>query len=151
MENLLKESELNNLELNKQSLSFLQETAKWCRFIAILGFIGIGFMVVFAFSIGNFLRLIPNGDLYAMAIGGSMTMLTIVYILIALLYFFPVYYLYKFSINLKQSIANKNNGSLTKAFEYLKSHYKFIGILCIVILSFYAFVFLIAIAGAAFM
>jgi hypothetical protein len=37
-----------NLYLNQEARGFLKETAKWAYFLSILGFVGIGFMVVLA-------------------------------------------------------------------------------------------------------
>jgi len=59
------------------------------------------------------------------------------YLFIGALYFFPIYYLYKFSTNIKSALYNNNEGSEEKAFENLKSHYKFMGIFMIVLLAFY--------------
>jgi hypothetical protein len=67
------------------------------------------------------------------------------------LYFFPVYYLNKFASNAKIALKNNDSESLATSFEFLKSHYKFIGILSVIILCLYVFIFVIAmIAAAAF-
>ncbi|MEY3444664.1 MAG: hypothetical protein RLZZ519_2945, partial [Bacteroidota bacterium] len=42
------ESKDGGLQLSQNSTSFLESTAKWARFLSILGFIGIGFMVLAA-------------------------------------------------------------------------------------------------------
>ena len=84
-----------------------------------------------------------NNSMPANLMGGMGVVIAIVYILIALLYFFPAYYLLQFSSNMKTALLNYDNSTLEKAFSYLNSHYKFIGVVTIVILSFYAFIFLI--------
>jgi len=61
----------------------------------------------------------------------------LMYVLIGLLYFFPVYYLFKFSSKVRTALMTKNTQELETAFENLKSHYKFIGILMIITLSIY--------------
>jgi hypothetical protein len=61
----------------------------------------------------------------------------LIYVFIGLLYFFPVYYLFKFSSQVRTALINKNSQQLDSAFENLKSHYKFIGILMIITLSIY--------------
>ena len=61
----------------------------------------------------------------------------LIYVLIGLLYFFPVFYLFKFSSKVRTALATKNTQELDAAFENLKSHYKFIGILMIITLSIY--------------
>jgi len=67
---------------------------------------------------------------------------TVVYLLIAALYFFPIYYLNKFASNLKAALRNNNSQTLANSFEYLKSHYKYIGIMALTILSFYLLILL---------
>jgi hypothetical protein len=44
----------------------------------------------------------------------------------------------KFAANLKLAFKSNDSAALASSFEYLKSHYKFIGIMAIVTLSFYA-------------
>jgi hypothetical protein len=54
--------------------------------------------------------------------------MAVVYLLLAALYF-PVYYLNKFASNAKIACATNDSDKLTVSFQYLKSHYKFIGIM----------------------
>lgn len=146
--------ENSGLHLTDASKGFLKETAKWGYFLSILGFVFIGFIVLVALFAGTlFAKLgeLGGGAGAIGALGG--TFITVLYLLIALLYFFPVYYLFKFSSNAKAAFRNNDNESLTSSFEYLKSHYKFVGILTLVILSFYAlmivFLFIAGLAALA--
>jgi len=71
-------------------------------------------------------------------------------ILMAVLYFFPAYYLFKFASKTNDAFNNNNTEYLASAFENLKSHYKFIGIMTIIMIVFYLFFFIIAaIAGVS--
>jgi hypothetical protein len=79
------------------------------------------------------------------------TFLTVFYLLVALLYFFPVYYLFQFSVKMKAALAQQSSELLQQAFENLKSHYKFMGILMIVVLGFYVIILAFAGLGAAMM
>jgi hypothetical protein len=58
-----------------------------------------------------------------------------------------VYYLYQFASKAKVAFATDDNEQLNASFEYLKSHYKFIGIFALCIVSFYVLLFLFAIIG----
>ena len=111
------------LKLNNLSKEYLRETAKWASFLSILGFIGIGFMVIVALFFGTVMSSFSSEF---GGVGGGGIFFTILYLIIALLYFFPVYYLFKFASNMKKALASDNEDSLTAGFEYLKSHYKFI-------------------------
>ncbi len=124
-----------NLGLTSKTISFLTEIRKWVNFLAILGFVMVGIMVVFGLFAGTIFSAMSS------QMGGAMpfsSFFGIFYILIALIYFFPVLYLYKFGANLKAALARRDSKSLEAAFENLKSHYKFVGIMAIIGLSFYA-------------
>jgi hypothetical protein len=51
-----------------------------------------------------------------------------------------VYYLYQFASKAKAAFATDNNEQLNASFEYLKSHYKFLGIFTLVITILYALI-----------
>ena len=74
-------TELEQLTLNNNSKSFLRETAKWAKFLSIMGFIGIGFMVIFSFFAGTILQNLPNAQTLPMDMGVT---LTITYLIIVL-------------------------------------------------------------------
>jgi len=124
--------------LNEKIKGFLLETAKWAKFLSIIGFIGLGLMIVFAIVLmifGAHLR-IPLPQASAMGI---------TYLIMSVLYFFPVYYLSLFSSKIKKGITLNNEQELTLGFENLKSHYKFLGIMMIIVLSIYGLIALIAV------
>ena len=134
-----------NLVIDWRSKEFLKETAKWTKFLAILGFVLIGLMVlgslVMLFAPSS---LMSNGDF---PFGGKIFMM-LLYLAFAVLYYFPISYLYQFSENTKKAIENNDNNAIRDAFEFLKSHYKFMGILTIILLSFYAIMIFIGLIGA---
>lgn len=142
MENLNQPN--NNLSLTETAKSFLIETAKWTNFLAIMGFIMIGIMVIFAFVISVSASTIPG---FAEA-GISGGIFGFIYLIFAGVYYIPISYLYKFSKNLKSSFANNDEMALEKGFEYLKSHYKFMGVLTIIMLAFYALAFVFGLLAA---
>lgn len=130
----------NSFFNNRKIIDYLLETSKWGKFLAVVGyvligiFILLGMFVMFGFSqISRF-----TGTSYPMGLFGFL------YILIAVAYYFPVNYLHKFSIHIKQGINTKSEIPLTSGFQNLKSLFKFMGIFVIVILSIYALILLIA-------
>lgn len=122
------------LQLNQTAIQYLKESAKWSLFLAILGFIGIGFMLLAAIAMGS---IMSSGLGAATPMAGMGGMLSGLYVVMALLYFFPVYYLYKYAADMKTALNTRNNELLTSALGYLKSHHKFLGISIIVIISLY--------------
>lgn len=139
------------MQLNETAKSFIKEIAKWAYFLSIVGYVGVGLLVLVALFFGSVIAgagAMSGGGMGALgAMGG--TFVTVLYLIIALIYFFPIYYLNKFASNAKQAFRTDDTESLTKSFEYLKSHYKFMGIFTIVFISFYVLIFVFAMIGAA--
>lgn len=136
------------LEVNEDIRGYLNETAKWAYFLSILGFIGIGFMVLGGIGVSLYTGMNQVGGTGAYALGYSAGV-GIVYIVLALVYLFPVLYLFKFSNKMKQALKLKNNEAFKMAFLNLKSHYKFMGIFTIVVFSIYFLVIIGVAIGAA--
>lgn len=134
------------LQLDESAKDFLKETAKWAYFLSIIGFVGIGLLVLIAIFAGTFFSLMSNSVPGMAAAGGSFgIMFSIIYLIMALLYFFPVYFLNKFASNAKKAFRDNDSEALTNSFGYLKSHYKFIGILTVILLALYGVVLVFAV------
>jgi hypothetical protein len=124
----------DKIELSQESKRYLKGAGNWAKFLAILGFIGIGIMVVFGLSFGAIMSAI-NPDFHdlpapEMAFG-------LIYIIIAIVYFFPVLYLYRFVIHCRRAVSLSDSFQLSEAFKNLKLHYQFIGILAIILIGIY--------------
>ena len=133
-----------NLIIDWRSKEFLKETAKWTKFLAILGFVGIGLMVLISLFIVFANSMLPENIMPF----GSRMMIVFFYMIFAIIYCFPVYYLYKFSTNMKVALMNNDSKTIQDAFEFLKSHYRFIGIMMVIVFSLYAISIFIALIGA---
>jgi hypothetical protein len=125
---------------------YLLETAKWGFFLAIVGYVGVGIMVlacIFIMTAGSMAGNFPGSPIPMGAMG-------LMYLVIAAFYFFPVYYLHQFSIKIKEGLRSQSVESTTDGFRNLKSLYKFMAIFMIVILSIYALIFVgVLVAGLA--
>jgi uncharacterized membrane protein len=132
------------LKLNNYAKEFLKETAKWAYFLAIVGFIGVGLMILMALFMGAVFSALPETTDIPFNMG---PFFTILYLIFAGLYFFPVLYLYRFANKMKMALARNDEDVLTNSFESLKSHYKFMGIMTIVLLAFYALIFILGLFG----
>ncbi|MEZ7506739.1 hypothetical protein [Flavobacterium sp. Arc2] len=130
-----------NFELSEESQGFLKEIAKWAYFLSILGFVMMGLMVVLALFIGTiFSKLTSMSGTMNPMMGVGTGFFSAIYLLIALLYFFPIYYLFQFSSKIKIAFRDDDNEQLNASFKYLKSHYKFIGIMALIFACFYGFI-----------
>lgn len=119
--------------INDEIKEYLLETAKWVNFLAIMGFVGVGIMLLFALFLSFF-----GAHYGAFAFLGSMNSLVgPVYFILAVVYFFPVYYLYNAAEGIKNGLLYRNQDYLTSGFRNFKSHFKFRAILTIVIIGSY--------------
>ncbi len=121
------------LEISESAQTYLKETSGWTHFIAILGFIFVGLLVVGAIVVSLFLSAMNNEEfepILSLLAGG-------IYLLVGVLYFFPILFLYRFATNMKKALEKKDNENLDKAFMNIKSHYKFMGIFTIIFIALY--------------
>ncbi|MDI9258500.1 DUF5362 family protein [Flavobacterium sedimenticola] len=132
------------LHLNQTALDYLRESAKWSMFLAILGFIGVGFLALMAIFMTSVMSVMPETPGPFGAISGF---ISIFYLVIAVIYLFPIYYLYRYANNTKKAIFTKNSELLTDAFGALKSHHKFLGIAAIIIISLYILAAIVMVIG----
>lgn len=139
-------TQLEQLSLTTASKRFLKETAKWSFFLSIIGFILIFLLIViaiFASSIFGMLAVAQPGIPDSIGL-----IMTVTYLVLAIIYFFPVYYLLQFANKMKKALSTKNDETLANAFEMLKSHYKFIGVYTIITISLYVLLFVVSLTGA---
>ena len=142
------------LSLNELAIDALRESAKWCMFLAIVGFIGLGFMVLAGAFMSVAMSAMPDNPAIGNAmgpLGAVKAYIGLIYILFAVLYFFPIYYLYKYAAGTKRAVQTENSDELSDALVNLKSHHKFLGITTIVLISLYILIFIGAIIFAATM
>lgn len=138
-----------DLKLNESSKEFLQEIAKWAYFLSIMGYIGIGLIVIVAIFAASIFATIGAMTLGMGSLGSSIgIIMTVFYLLLGALYFFPVYYLNKFASNAKNALRENDTETLSTSLEYLKSHYKFIGIMMLIMMCLYGLIIVFAIIGA---
>lgn len=143
----------NNLALNDQAIVALRESSKWCLFLSILGFIGIGFMILFGLFMSAAMSAVGENTIYGSdpmnPFGAIKAYIGVMYIIIAALYFFPIYYLYHYATGMKRALESGDSNVLSNALVNLKSHHKFLGITAIVVISLYIIIIIAALLFAA--
>jgi len=132
-----------DLQLSGESRANLKETSGWAKFLAIVGFIGVGFMVIAAFAIGSLLSFMPGSE----EMPFPPVVFSVLYLGFAALYFFPVLYLYRFATKMQDALRDSSQGALEVSLSNIKAHYKFLGILTVILLGFYALGLLMAIVA----
>ncbi len=131
--------ETPKMELSKETLGHLNETRKWTNFLAIIGFVFIVFIIFLAFFMSSVFSSMEHETDFPI----SGTLIGFIYLAMGLIYFFPILYLYKFSTFAKKALFTQNSTDLNEAFKNLKSHYRFMGILTIIMFSVYALIFIV--------
>ncbi|MDZ7739448.1 MAG: hypothetical protein U5K32_10385 [Bacteroidales bacterium] len=129
MENSDQKTDLQEkMELTSPALAQLNQIRKWTRFLAIIGFVVNGLLVLAAIISLTFNKsgIVP----IEAGIAGALPLL-----ILAGLYFFPVLYLHRYSILSKQAIDNNDTSLMEEALKFQKKFFKFIGILTIVFLA----------------
>lgn len=138
-----------SIQLTEKAINALKESAKWSYFLSILGFVGIFFMVIAGIFMGSVMSMVPDQPGMG-AFGAIKGFMSIIYIVMALVYFFPVYYFFKYASGTKKALNTENSEQLADALVNLKSHHKFLGVIAIIIISIYVLIFFTAIVGGIF-
>jgi hypothetical protein len=135
------EIENQKIELEGITLLHMNEIRKWTRFMSILGFVAVGLLLLVGvvFVVASITRPPMQIEEFGNAFW---PLFGIVYLLLAVVYFFPVLYMYRFSVYAKQSLTGITSGGssnelMANAILFLKKHFRFVGIFTIVILAIY--------------
>jgi hypothetical protein len=139
-------------QLTQKAIGYLVIAAKWGKFLAILGFITIAFILIAGLLMGLVFSLMKS---QIASMGGASALISskwvaIPYLIFGILGFLPVYFLNSFSNNITRSIRNNDSNAMTVAFKRLKNYFVFIGSYTIVLLAIYLIV-IIVIASTALM
>lgn len=126
------------------------KAARWARFLAIVGFVITGIMLLASFFTARMVRSTPdlaeiNPDLPWMAKIFSWSMP-----ILALVYFLPCFFLFRFAAAAIKAAQYKDELQLQLSFKRLYLFFLYIGVLTIFILAVYVLAFG-AIASAALM
>lgn len=114
----------------------LDETARWARFLSMIGFVVVGLMVVAALILPGLLA-VTFAEQEGFQPGFTAAGIRINFLILAILLFFPCMYLFRFALKMKDALENTKQDSFEESFRSLKSTFKFYGILTIVILAIY--------------
>src|ERR1700737_1270874 len=151
------QSSLFSLGIDPTSKAHLAEAARWARFLSIVGFIMCAFIVLFGILAGTGMTVFTSryGGGQDMNMPGSMAALgavmAVVYIIVAIIYFFPYLFLFRFAGDLKNALASNDQNTLNTSFQNLKKTFRYVGILTIIALAFCIIAFLITIVSVGSM
>jgi hypothetical protein len=140
--------------LTSEDKDYLDTAAKWAKFMAIMGFIVVGLMVLVSlsmFAMGSLMGSAFEGSGASPKMGGMLGAgLGIVYLLLTLPLFFTCLYLYRFATKMKDSLYSSNL-TATEAFLNLRNYFRMRGYLVIAILALYLLALLFGLGSMAMM
>ena len=130
------EQNTNTLEVTETTKHYLDSTASWTKFFAILGFVGIGFCVLAGIMMMTMGSFIERAREYSELPAGFSSLAGVFYFVMAIIYYFPASYLLRFSQKTKNALASHDTPQLEEAFLNMKSFWKFCGIVTMIALAF---------------
>ena len=139
----LSENQKELPQITAEATAFLLKTAKWGKFLAILGFIVTGFLFLAGILMSFVLGMLPD-EMMPLEMPFSPTVFSVIYIAIAGIYVIPVIFLNNFCNNAIKAIENSSTDNLTASIRNLKNLFVFVGISTLVVLSFYTIILIIA-------
>jgi len=119
------------LTITPESEFYLKSSAKWASFLSIIGFVGITFMIIggiFSLTMSSFLSEFSDFSKV------DMTGIGIGYLIMAIFYIFPTYYLFQFGDKMKTALKSHNQTDIDESLKKLKSMFKFIGIMTVIVI-----------------
>lgn len=149
------DQQLFSLSFEPITKSHLIETARWARFLAIVGFIFLGLMVV----AGIWLSTVMASDFgrldneYGRNTSGMFAYMgagiIVFYVIAAVIMFFPLLFLMRFANKVRTALAANDQEILNTSFQNLKAYFRYLGIITIIVLVFYGIAILFSILSAA--
>ncbi len=137
-------SENKKIEIGTEILNTLNATRRWTMFLSVLGFIFLGLLVVAGLATSLFLTTFKTQEAN---LGIPESLMIIIFVVIGAIYFFPVFFLFRFSRNTRDAVQNFDQQKLSKGFRNLRLYFTYIGIMVIVVISIY--IMLLFVAGAS--
>ena len=131
------QSGLFDLQVDQTATIYLRDAARWAKFLAVAGFIFCALFVVVAILVLSLLSSLFNSVGANGVAGIGPAPIAVVYILIALLNFFPCLYLYNFAVKMQMALNTNDQEQLTTSFKNMRAFYRFVGVMMIIALGFF--------------
>jgi Family of unknown function (DUF5362) len=146
------DSSLFGLSMDATAKAHIAETARWARFLAIVGMIMCGLM-----AIGGILAMAAfnstvneyQGYRYRNSdMAGLGASVMIMYLVVAVIYFFPCMFTLRFANHTQAALRANDQNSLNEGLKNLKVTFRYMGILTIIGLAFFVLALLLGGLGA---
>ena len=132
-----------DVQLTNESAHLLMTTARWAKFLAVFGFIAYGLLIIATVAGAAAVSSGYMGANYPFR--GNPWGLAVSVIILAVVYFFPLYFLLRFASKTQRAFRTNDTYELTEGFHSLKNYYVFIGVLLLITIFFVIINMLLAI------
>ncbi len=133
--------ENQTIKIGQGALRNLNKLRKWAMFLAITGFICFGLIIALGIITGTFLTAFKSSNYTA----GIPDMVVLAgFSLLALINFFPVLFLFRFSKHTASAVSKLDSNEMNKAIKNLKRFFIFIGVMLIGALTLYVISLILA-------
>lgn len=137
------------LSLNEWARTSVMITCKWARFLSIVGFVICGLVVLIAIFAGSILsKRFPDAQDSGAVSSFAAVVIGIVYVIVAVVYFFPCLYLFRFSGKTKAALLSDDENTLAEGLDNLKKMFQFVGWMTAIVLSLYVLAFGFGLLGS---
>ena len=97
---------------------------------------------------GTFLSAFNSGET---GLGIPESLMFIIFLVLAVIYFFPILFLFRFSKHTAHAVQTLDKQELHKAFKSLNSYFVYLGVLIIIVLTFYVVALIVTGASISFL
>lgn len=112
-------------------VQYLRDTRPWVFLLGVLGFIGVGFMVLL--SVGMLIgSAMPPSDRSTTV---TLMILGAGYFVMGALFFFPAYFLVRYGAAIGSLLRGEDGPALERALGYQKRFWRFMGMLTLVVFA----------------
>ncbi len=125
------------LEITDSFKVYILDLSRWAKFLSVIGFMWCSLLFAAAFAAGYYVSKISHPGLSSLA-----QAVTALFILFAVMWFYPCIYLNKFSNNVYKAIRENNQDVLEDGLLNLKSAFRLFGIVTGIILTLWVIIFL---------
>jgi hypothetical protein len=130
---------LFSLSIDPVTKDHLSETARWARFLSVTGMIFLVMGIILGLS-GIWLTSMNTptdfeGDSGMYPTGALGVMMAAYMFVIAVVWFFPLMYLYRYAGKMRVALNGNDQQALNTAFQNLKMCMRYVGIVTIILLA----------------
>jgi hypothetical protein len=137
-----------NIEIGKETLKNLNIIRKWAMFLAIIGFIFLGLIIVIGIIAGTFLTAFSTGGT---SLGIPESLMFVLFFVLVLIIYFPLHFLFRFAKHTSKAVSTLDKQDLHKAFKNLRYYFAFLGALIIIVLVVYLVALVVVGTSMAFL